>query len=325
MKAMGIDVSMQNVDVALCEDGKTFYHGKIQNDKKGFLEIANIVKRSKVDLVVMEATGVYHTQLADYLYEKNIKVSVVNPLIIKRFTQMKLSRTKTDKKDSILIALYGYQENPKLYKPKSEEENELKSLYITRKGLKKDLKQTKNRLHALSKRSYHDSFSLFKLNQLKATLEEMIKEIEDRIRTLLKTRFREEYDLLKDIPGVGLIGIAGIMGMLGGFENFENPKQVSAYIGINPSQRQSGKSLNLPDRISKKGNSNLREQFYMMALSAKSSNKACKIFYERLLENGKSKKQALIAVANKLIRQVMSILKYKVKYNENHISVKKVA
>ena len=111
MKAMGIDVSMQNVDVALCEDGKTFYHGKIQNDKKGFLEIANIVKRSKVDLVVMEATGVYHTQLADYLYEKNIKVSVVNPLIIKRFTQMKLSRTKTDKKDFMDMWLDFYKQN----------------------------------------------------------------------------------------------------------------------------------------------------------------------------------------------------------------------
>lgn len=54
---------------------------------------------------VMEATGYY--QLAYFLVDNNIAVSVENPLSIKRFIQMKLSRIKTDKSDAKMICLYG--------------------------------------------------------------------------------------------------------------------------------------------------------------------------------------------------------------------------
>ncbi len=53
----------------------------------------------------MEATGYYHYQLAYFLLESGIKVSVENPLSVKRFIQMKLSKIKTDKSDSKLICL----------------------------------------------------------------------------------------------------------------------------------------------------------------------------------------------------------------------------
>jgi hypothetical protein len=46
---------------------------------------------------------------------------------------------------------------------------------------------------------------------------------------------------------------------------------------------------------------------YVCAWSAKKHNKACKEFYERLLSKGKSKRLALIEVANKLIRQAFAI------------------
>ncbi len=40
----------------------------------------------------MEATGYYHYKLAYHLLENNIKVSVENPLSVKRFIQMRLSK-----------------------------------------------------------------------------------------------------------------------------------------------------------------------------------------------------------------------------------------
>jgi len=324
MKTIGIDVSMDEVDLAVCEKGKSSYYGKVKNNKKGFDKIVQLVEKNKVDLVVMEATGVYHFQLADYLYGKKVKVSVVNPLSIKRFCQMKLSRAKTDKKDSTLIALYGYQESPRLYQPRSKEEEELKSLYGLRKDLLQTLNQTKNRIHALRKQTHDQAFCIATLEKIGETLIKEIKKTDIKIKEILENNFKEENDLLQEVPGVGLIGKAGIIGILGSFKYFENHKQVSAYIGINPSYRQSGKSLNCTERISKKGNSALRTVFYMMALNAKKSNKACKIFYERLLEKGKSKKQAIIAVANKLIKMLMSILKNKKRYDENFVSFKPV-
>jgi transposase len=55
----------------------------------------------------MEASGPYYLQLACYLHDAAGKVSVINPLVIRRFSQMRMSRAKTDKKDAKMIAEYG--------------------------------------------------------------------------------------------------------------------------------------------------------------------------------------------------------------------------
>lgn len=59
------------------------------------------------NICVMEDSGVYYLKLATFLSDKGIAVSVINPLIIRRFSQMRMSRAKTDKKDAMLIAEYG--------------------------------------------------------------------------------------------------------------------------------------------------------------------------------------------------------------------------
>ena len=56
---------------------------------------------------VMEATGYYQYQLAYYLQENSVVLSVENPLSVKRFIQMKLFKIKTDKSDSKLICEYA--------------------------------------------------------------------------------------------------------------------------------------------------------------------------------------------------------------------------
>ena len=54
---------------------------------------------------------------------------------------------------------------------------------------------------------------------------------------------------------------------------------------------------------------------YMCTWSAIKANEACKEMYERLVENGKPKMVALIAVANKLVRMAFAIAKSGVKYH----------
>ena len=46
----------------------------------------------------MEASGPYYLSLASYLYSKQVQVVVENPLVIKRYSQMRLYRAKTDRK-----------------------------------------------------------------------------------------------------------------------------------------------------------------------------------------------------------------------------------
>jgi transposase len=75
--------------------------------------------------VCMEATGNYGELLALHLYEAGFMVSVVNPARIKGFAQCQLSRTKTDKADSQLIAIFCQAMKPALWRPKPVHVREL--------------------------------------------------------------------------------------------------------------------------------------------------------------------------------------------------------
>lgn len=57
------------------------------------------------------------------------------------------------------------------------------------------------------------------------------------------------------------------------------------------------------------GTSRILSLLYMCALKAKSCNKACKALFDRLSAKGKSVKIALIAVANKPVKQAFAIAK----------------
>ena len=58
----------------------------------------------------------------------------------------------------------------------------------------------------------------------------------------------------------------------------------------------------------------------MCSFTAFKHNKACKAIFERITNQGKSRKLALIAVCNKLLKQAFAIAKSGVEYNENYRS-----
>ena len=97
IKYFGIDISYLVFDVT-DSDGNYY---QFKNNVSGFKKFTKLLKNDSH--CVMEATGYYHYQLAYHLLESGIKVSVENPLAVKRFIQMKLSKIKTDKSDSRLI------------------------------------------------------------------------------------------------------------------------------------------------------------------------------------------------------------------------------
>ena len=76
-------------------------------------------------------------------------------------------------------------------------------------------------------------------------------------------------------------------------------------------------------RICKQGGSLLRHTLYMCALNAKETNGACKELFDRLVSKGKNKKLAIIAVANKLLKQVFGVVKNESLFDRNYF--KKVA
>ena len=92
------------------------------------------------------------------------------------------------------------------------------------------------------------------------------------------------------------------------------------YQTLTPIIRQSGSSVNGRARISKIGNQKLRNLLFMCSFNACKYNKACKAIYDRIVAKGKSKKLALIAVCNKLLKQAFAIAKSGLIYDDTYRS-----
>lgn len=89
-----------------------------------------------------------------------------------------------------------------------------------------------------------------------------------------------------------------------GFKHTQNHRQLISFAGLAPTQYSSGSSIQGKPRIYKRGGKNLRDVLYMCSMNAMKTNTACKALYDRLRANGKTGKQALVAVMNKLLKQV---------------------
>lgn len=112
MIILGCDISKDKIDTASMkkENKELLSEKKYSNNIRGYKSIIQQYSSNVNNLhVVMEATGNYHIKFIDFLEENNVKFSIINPLIIKRFAQMKMLRLKTDKVDAKSIALYGVE------------------------------------------------------------------------------------------------------------------------------------------------------------------------------------------------------------------------
>jgi transposase len=127
--------------------------------------------------------------------------------------------------------------------------------------------------------------------------------------------------LLTSIPGIGLKTALFMIVITDGFDKFQNAKQLCSYIGITPTIRESGSSVRGRSRISKVGNKKLRNLLFLYSFAACKHNKGCKEIYERIVNKGKSKKLALIAVSNKLFKQSFAIAEFGNPYDEKCVSV----
>ena len=137
----------------------------------------------------------------------------------------------------------------------------------------------------------------------------------------LKEDQQEQLTLLTSIPGIGQKTALFLIVVTDGFNKFETAAQLCSYVGITPTIRESGSSVRGRARISKVGNRKLRNLLFLCSFNACKHNKACKEVYERIVNKGKSKKLALIAVANKLLKQSFAIAKSGRPYDETYVSV----
>jgi transposase len=317
-ETFGVDISKDVFDVYGSKRG----HLQFKNNETGFKKL---LKQLPVNsLVVMEATGYYHYRLAQFLYKNKVVVSVVNPLSVKRFIQMKLAKVKTDKSDAKAICEYGVINEVPLYTALTDVQSECLQLFRLLDSYLKKRTATKNKMHGEETLGLPSKFVYRSLRRNRKQLDKEIKGIEEKLLSLVKQDQQVQLTLLTSIPGIGIRTALFLIVSTDGFKKFETASQLCSYVGITPTIRESGSSVRGRSRISKVGNRKLRNLLFLCSFNACKHNRACKEVYERIVNKGKSKKLALIAVSNKLLKQSFAIAKSGRPYDETYVSVLRV-
>lgn len=156
-----------------------------------------------------------------------------------------------------------------------------------------------------------------KIRRLIAIQDELSILDQELENSLEDTDINDDIEILQSIPGIGSVTSKNFMVELSSVDRFNSVKQLCAFIGIDPSIRQSGSSINHKGKISKRGNANLRRTIWQMAIGAIRSCEKFKLYFSKKIKEGKKFKQAVIAVANKLLKTIFVMLKNKTKFDEN--------
>ena len=316
----GIDVSHTTLDVCYQNNLGQLFHLKVGNNNSGF---AKIIEHTGTGYhFVMEATGVYYIRLAFYLHQRGCCLSVVNAMSIKRFIQMHLERNKTDKKDAQWICRYAIEQNPPYWQMPDSAYFESKQLYNAIREYTEQIKRFNNQLHSLRLLPVPSRDTIKSLEKIIVAMEKEIKQLEQKLQVLLQQWHPDQLKNVSSIKGIGKRAAAMLIVFTQGFKHTQNHRQLISFAGLAPTQYSSGSSIQGKSRIYKRGGKNLRDVLYMCSMNAMKTNNACRALYERLRANGKTGKQALIAVCNKLLKQVFAVVKNNSLYQPNYCSAK---
>lgn len=306
---LGVDISKKHFDVSLFMSNK---HKKFSNNKTGFQLLEDWIAKYTPECqdsgkihVYLESTGFYGEELAEFLYKKGYKVSIVNPSCIKSYARSKLSRHKTDKIDAQLIAEYCDKYNPDLWKPLPAETKELRELARCIDNLKLQHNQITNQLE---KKSRQSEFVTKTWKELSRKVEEKIRELYKKIDALLdkNNSLNKACNDLQTIPGIGKTTAIILLAEIPDVNGFKNARQLAAYAGLTPSQRFSGSSVK-----GKPGAKRLRKAMFFPALVAKRHNSVIKDFCKNLEKKGKHAFCIVGAAMRKLLHIVFAVLKNK--------------
>jgi len=321
MAIIGIDVSKKKLDCLWLKDENTSKAKSrvFTNSLAGYSALLDWAQKQTSEgretlHFIMEATGVYHEALATQMYRAGAKVSVVNPAQVCHYAKSLGRRTKTDKKDSMVLARYGTTQAPRLWQPEPEEVRLLKAFIARINAVEQDIQREKNRLEKAE--IVHVS------NEILISIHTVLKQLEkekNRLDTLINQHIdqhptlKEDRQLLESIPGVGPV-ISRIMLSVIRSRTFNSASQCAAYLGLTPIQHESGSSVKRKARLSKAGDAKIRAKLYMSAVVCIQHNPDIKRQYERLIKKGKAKMSALGAAMRKLVHICFGVLKHQTLY-----------
>jgi len=307
----GIDVSAKTLVVCvLLADGKR-KPIQVENTPKGHAELIKLLRKLGMVKVVCEATGVYHLELAFALIAAQLPLMVVNPRQTHAFMQARLRNTKTDKVDAFEIAQFAARMDFVAWGAPTAQAYALFRLARAIHGYTELATAAKNRLHAAEAVRQTPKVVIKTLRMELASYERWIAILTTEALTEIAAdaRLARRYELLLSVPGIAQSSAVALLGELSVLSDNLSAKAWIKLCGLDPRLEESGSSIHRKTRISKRGNSKLRGAGFMPALSARRFDAGLKAFGDRLIANGKTKMQVILAVERKLFHGIHAMFR----------------
>jgi transposase len=297
---VGIDVSKDRLDVHVRPSGQAF---AVARDGEGLAGLAEQLAGLGAAMVALEATGGFETVAAGALAAAGLPVVVVNPAQVRAFAQALGKRAKTDPIDAAVIAHFVEATKPEV-RPLPDEQTQLLADLIARR------RQIIQMIVAEGQRERRTTVARLKhsIQRLAAALERELSEVDQDIDDSVRgsSVWRQNEDLMQSVPGIGPIIARSLLAELPELGTLDR-RQIAALAGLAPWTRQSGKWKG--KSFIGGGRSAVRTVLFMGALAAARYNPTLKAFRQRLIDAGKPKMVAAIAVARKLLTILNAIVR----------------
>lgn len=312
---LGLDISKDKIDCYLIVN-EQFYYFIIKNNQMGFHELLTKLFEYSVVLTELhaccEATNIYYLAVAQFLYARKVKMSVVNPAVIKSYAKFKLKRVKTDKQDAKLIAKFCQKEQPEAWQPESAEQFKLKNLHRRIEQLQQMQTMEKNRL------AVADEVSRSSIEQVLDCLGKQIAECQVSMQNLIDNNkiLKHKQKILQTITGIGKTTAQILLAVMSDIGRFPTARHLVSWLGLSPIIKDSGKKQG-QSVLSKMGSRSIRKALYMPARSACTRSKLWRSWFDKQLERGKHPKQIYVMMMVKLVKYAYACLKSNKPFDES--------
>jgi transposase len=288
--AVGIDVAKNWLDVAIGERVK-----RIDNAPSAICALAKELVAHGLSVVGMEPTGGYEQLAVGILRGAGLDVRMVDSWRLRQFIKARGTRAKTDQIDARMIAAFVMREQTRPFPEPSQAQTRLTAWVREITRAEADIRRLQNRRTA----AILDQI-IARLDAEIAVLKQTVIEAERAINTIIAedAELAAKARLIASVPGVGPKTTRVVLAELPELGHL-TAQSIAALCGLAPYQRRSGKT-NRPARI-EGGRAALKRAAFLAARAMALHNPWARKVIQRLRDNRKNYKVAMIALARRLI------------------------
>jgi transposase len=134
----------------------------------------------------------------------------------------------------------------------------------------------------------------------------------DELEQHIETLYAELHptDVLRTIPGVGVHLAPVLLGVLQDAGRFRSQRHARGFCGLFPTRSESGGQARPGQHLTKSGNDRLKKALYLAADAARRVDPGlAEVYWRLMVRKGHHHKQALCAVATRLVNRIHAVLK----------------